>query len=242
MSGTVFSRLINTVCIVVFMMLGSSFAQTGLFKDAQNLFAKGEFQQAHDIAVRLNTAEGFALAARALSHTDVPRDQRDEIFARCEQYARKAIALNPKYANGYFELGAAIGQLGAIRGGGWAFVNGVATQAKENFEKAISLDPRLILARVALGRWHAEIVTRGVGFLFGGSLEEAVRQFEESIKIDPKSILVRLEYARTLLVIDKTKNRAAARAQLEIAVKIVPDDYVETRQLEAAKKMLESLQ
>jgi tetratricopeptide (TPR) repeat protein len=238
----VFSSAAKTVCIVVFAVFASSLAQTGTLKEAQNLFARGEFQRAHDIAVRLNTAEGLALAARALSLIDVPRDQRDDVFARCEQYARKAIAFNPRYANGYFELGAAVGQLGAIRGTGWAFVNGVAIQVKENFEKAISLDPKLILARVALGRWHAEIVTRGVGFLFGGSLEEAVRQFEESIRIDPKSILARLEYARTLLVIDQTKNRAAARAQLEIAVKIVPDDYLETRQLEAARKMLESLQ
>lgn len=234
----------KTVWVTLVVFFSSLvFAQGGKIADARALYAKGAFLEASQMAASLETAEGYALAARALSWYagNRPEAERDDLYARCEQYARKAIKLDGKYANGYFELGAAIGQLGSQRGATWAFANGVATQVKENFEKAINLDPRLVVARVALGRWHAEIVSHGVGFLFGGSAEEATRQFEESVRLEPKSIMVRSNYARMLLTLDRQKNRDAARAQLEIAVSIEPRDVPERLELAGAKRLLSSL-
>jgi tetratricopeptide (TPR) repeat protein len=230
---------------VAFVMLvwGFVFAQGGRIADARVLYAKGAFLEASQMAATLETAEGFALAARALSWYagSRPDTEQDDLYARCEQYARKAIKLDAKYAPGYFELGAAVGQLGSKRGAAWAFANGVATQVKENFQKAISLDPKLVVARVALGRWHAEIVSHGVGFLFGGSADEATKQFEESVRLEPKSIMVHSNYARMLLTLDKLKNRDAARTQLEIALGIDPRDVPERLEQDGAKRLLSSL-
>ena len=234
----------KTVWVALLMFVSSlAFAQGTKIADARALYAKGAFLEASTMAASLETAEGYALAARALSWYAGSRPDADQedLFARCEQFARKAIRLDAGYANGYFELGAAIGSLGSRRGTAWAFANGVATQVKEDFQKAISLDPKLVVARVALGRWHAEIVSRGVGFLFGGSTEEAVKQFEEALRLEPKSITVRTNYARMLLTLDKQKNRDAARAQLEIAVGIEPKDVPERLELDGAKRLLGSL-
>lgn len=234
----------KSVWVALALIVSSlALAQGGKLSDARALYARGAFLEASQLAVTLETAEGYALAARALSwyagsRTDA---EQEDLYARCEQFARKAIKLDPRYAGGYFELGAAVGQLGTRRGAAWAFANGVATQTKESFERAISLDPRLVVARVALGRWHAEIVSHGVGFLFGGSSEEAVKQFEESVRLEPKSIMVRANYARMLLTLDKLKNRDAARAQLEIAVGIEPRDVPERLELEGAKRLLAGL-
>jgi tetratricopeptide (TPR) repeat protein len=232
------------ILLVALVMVSSLvLAQGGKIADARALYAKGVFLEASQQAVTLETAEGYALAARSLSWYAATRPdaEQDDLYARCELYARKAIKLDGKYANGHFELGAAVGQLGNHRGPAWAFANGVATQVKDNFEKAINLDPKLVVARVALGRWHAEIVAHGVGFLFGGSAEDAIKQFEESVRLEPKSIMVHANYARMLLTLDKQKNRDAARSHLEIAVGLEPRDVPERMELEGAKRLLQSL-
>jgi hypothetical protein len=110
--------------------------------EARALYAKGAFLEASQLAANAGTAEGFALAARALSQHSGRQSatQQEQLQAQCESYARKAIALDAKYANGHFELAAAIGELGRLRGTGWAFLNGVANVVKDNLEKAISLD------------------------------------------------------------------------------------------------------
>ena len=211
--------------------------------EAKALYAKGRFLEASKLAASAGNAEGFALAARSLSQHagGQPQSEQDELYATCEGYARKAIALEPKYANGYFELSAAVGELGRLRGAGWAFVNGVATVVKENLEKAIALDPKLAIARVALGRWHAEITARGVAFLFGGDAAQTFKQFDEAVRLEPKSIMVRRNYARAMLILDKQKYADRARSQLEIAVKLEPEDYAEGQELERAKRDLLAL-
>jgi Tfp pilus assembly protein PilF len=94
---------------------------------------------------------------------------------------------------------------------------------------------------VALGRWHAEITARGAAFLFGGDAAQTFKQFDEAIRIEPKSIMVRRNYARAMLTLDRKKYEDRARTQLEIAVKFEPEDYAETRELEAAKRDLAAL-
>jgi tetratricopeptide (TPR) repeat protein len=220
-----------------------AFAQNNKLAEARALYTKGAFLEASQLAASLETAEGYALAARSLSWYagSRPDAEQDDLYAKCEQYARKTIKLDPKYANGYFELGAAVGQLGNHRGAAWAFANGVATRAKENFERAIQLDPKLVVARVALGRWHAEIVAHGVGFLFGGSSEEALKQFEESVRLEPKSIMVHSNYARMLLTLDQQKHRDAAKTHLEIAIGIDPRDVPERLEQDGARRLLSRL-
>jgi tetratricopeptide (TPR) repeat protein len=207
---------------------------------AKTLYAKGEFLEASKLAAASGTAEGFALAARALSQSAGSQAEgvQEQLQAQCERYARKAIALDPKYANGYFELAAAIGALGRLRGAGWAFVNGVASVVKDNLERAIVLDPKLVIARVALGRWHAEITARGVGLLFGGEATQVFKQFEESIRLEAKSIMVRRNYARALMTLDKQKYAIRAHEQLEIASKLEPEDFSEAQELEMVKRDL----
>jgi tetratricopeptide (TPR) repeat protein len=211
--------------------------------EARALYAKGAFLEASQLAANAGTAEGFALAARALSQHSGRQSatQQEQLQAQCESYARKAIALDAKYANGHFELAAAIGELGRLRGTGWAFLNGVANVVKDNLEKAISLDPKLVIARVALGRWHAEITSRGVGLLFGGEATQVFKQFEEAIRLEPKSIMVRRNYARALITLDKQRYATRAREQLEIALKLEPEDFLDTQELEWAKRDLNAL-
>lgn len=218
-----------TARLLLLLVFLSCTARAQSLETAQSLYAKGAFLEAYKVALALNTSAGFAFAARNLDHVagDERAAKREALYAECEQLARKAIALDAKNADGYFELGAAIGHLGSLRGAAYAFVNGVATQVRDNFERALQLNPRHILALGALGRWHAEIVSRGVGFMFGGDAGKVTSLFERAIAADSKSIFARVEYARSLLVLDAKANRSKARDLLETAVNLTPRDFVE---------------
>jgi tetratricopeptide (TPR) repeat protein len=227
--------------VTLLFVFGCALAAASL-EDARTLFSKGQFAEAAKIAASLETSEGYAFAARALFEysSSQPKDSRLEILDGAEKYAQKAVALDPKNADAYFELGATTGQIGYLRGAAYAFASGVAVTARENFEKAISLNPKHVSAMIALGSWHAEIVSRGVGFLYGGKLEKVFSLFDTAILTAPKSIAVRLNYAKSLLKLDP-KYRDGAKAQLEVAVKLEAVDYLEKRALESSKEMLAAL-
>ncbi len=225
------------VLISLLFVFGVAFAAS--LEEAKTLFSKGEFAEAAKIAANLETSDGYALAARGLyEYSNLqPQDSRLVILEQAEQYAQKAAKLNPQNADAYFEIGATTGQIAYLRGAAYGFTTGTAVKTRENFEKALSLNPKHISALIALGSWHAEIVARGVGFLYGGKLEKVFSLFDTAVQTAPKLINVRLNYAKSILKLDQ-KYRQEAKAQLEIAVKLEATDYLEKRALENARKLL----
>ncbi len=225
------------------VLLFSSFVLAANLNDAKNLYAKGEYFKASQLAASFDSSDGYAFAARALSeHASDQADSKQELlFARCEMYARQAIKLNPKNADGYFEIAVAVGQLGRLRDITYAITNGVASQVRDNLQTALELNPKHWYAMIVLGRWHTELAARGVGWLYGANGDRALQLFENAIKLEPKRILVRVEVASGLLVLDKTKYLDRAKRELEIAIKLEPIDHSEKQQLERAKRDLERL-
>jgi tetratricopeptide (TPR) repeat protein len=231
------------VRLILGLLLAASLALAGSLEEARALYKTGNFLEASQMAAGLNTSAGLAFAARALNvhASGQPNAQKEALYAQCERYARKALELNAQNADGYFELGAALGMLGSVRGAAFAFLNGIAGQVKLNFERALELNPRHTLALVALGRWHAEIVSRGVGGLFGGDALKVTALFDRALASDPRSVMVPLEYARALLTLDAARHRDRAKTLLEQAVKMEPRDALEERQLAAANRELARL-
>jgi hypothetical protein len=230
------------ILVTLLFVLGLALAATSL-EDAKTLFNNGKFSEAAKIAVTLESSAGYALAARSLFEfsNQQPKEARLATLEQAEKYAQKAVKLDAQNADAYFELGATTGQLGNLRGAAYAFASGVAVTVRENFEKAIALNPKHVSAMIALGSWHAEIVSRGVGFLYGGKLERVFSLFDSAVLIAPKSIAVRLNYARSMLKLDSQKYRDQAKAQLELAVKFEAETYLERRALENAKEALVAL-
>ena len=220
----------------------SSFVLAADLSDAKELYKDGDFLRAAKIAARLETSEGFSFAARALAeHANTrPRDERDELYSTCENYARQAVQLNPKNPDGYFEIAVAIGQLANLRDASYAISSGVPSQVRDNLNQALELNPRHWFAMVVLARWHAEMTARGIGWIYGASGERAIELLELAIKTAPKRILVRVEVALAFLVLDKQKYRDRAKRELEVAAKLEATDAAERRQLDRAKRELEN--
>jgi tetratricopeptide (TPR) repeat protein len=223
------------------LVLFSSLVLAADLDDAKDLYAKGEFLRASRVAATLETSEGFSFAARALAEysNTRPKSERDEHYSQCEIYARKAVQQNPKNADGYFEIAVAVGQLANLRDVTYAISSGVPSQIRDNLNTALELNPRHWFAMVVLGRWHAEMTSRGIGWLYGANGGRALELLELAIRTAPKRILVRVEVALALLVLDKPKYRDRAKAEIQTAVKLEPTDFAERRQLERAKDLLE---
>ena len=226
------------------LLLASSLAlAAGTLQDAQSQYAKGDFAGAVQTAAALNTSDGFALAAKSNSiFASTQADNKQEaIYAQSEKYARSAVSLDANNSEGYFEAARAIGRLSQLRGVMAALTQGLGGQIKENLDKALKLDPQYANALVALGLWHSEIFAKGVAFLYGADPAKGLAAFNRAIKLEPQVIIHRVEFARGLMLIDASKNKNEAIAQLEIAVTLSPRDAAEKLDLERAKRDLAAL-
>jgi hypothetical protein len=233
--------LLSATLFAGMFFANSSFATP--IQDAQKLYAKGDFKAAFDTAADVDSAEGQAFAAKANSiyAGTQPENKQEPMYAVSEKYANNAIKLNSKYAPGYFELARALGRLSQLRGTLAALSQGLGTKIKTNLETCLDLDRSSASCMVAFGLWHAEIVAKGVGWVYGANEGASLNFFERAIAVEPKIIIHRVEYAKGMLLLNRDKYKAAAKSQLEIAVKLEPRDAADKLDLERAKRDLADL-
>jgi len=137
--------------------------------------------------------------------------KQKKMYSEAEDYARRAVKVNPNDTWGHFFLSAAMGKRALMLGKKEQIE--MSRQVKAEIEKAIELDPSNDLAYHALGRWHrrmAEIggVKRALGgLLYGdiprGTFEESEKCFRKAIEIKPDYTNHYLELGRTYLAMGK---------------------------------------
>ncbi|HWG83835.1 MAG TPA: tetratricopeptide repeat protein [Deinococcales bacterium] len=224
-------RLLPTLALLA----GAALAAT--LGDAQALYASGRLQEAAAAAAALGTAPALTLAARAsnvLAGTLPARDQ-EGAYRRAHDYASRAIGLDARFPPAYLERARATGRIAEMVGPLRALADGSATRARDDLETALRLDPRSPDAMVGLGAWHARVAAAGAAWLYGADAIRVQPYFEEAIRLSPRVIAFRVEYAVALRALGKPDQ---ARAQVEAAVKLTPDDYAERLELERARKLL----
>ena len=230
-------------CLFAFVWLGFATAQNRSLESAKALYTKGDFKGAVLLAQEIESSEAQALAAKANSvyASTQAENKQERLYGQSEEYARKAVGLNPKNPDAYFEVARALGRLSQLRGIAAALTQGLGTQIREHLEAALQLEPKHTNSLVAFGIWHAEISAKGVGWLYGASPEAAIGYFERGNKLEPKLILPKVEYARGLLLLDKKKYLEKATSLLEEALKLTPNDAADRLDLARAKRDLEAL-
>ncbi len=134
------------------------------------------------------------------------KEQKLKEYTVAEDYARRAIKVNPGSTWGYFWVAAAMGNS--------AMVSPVARQLERAgeiraaVERAIELDPRNGFAYHAYGVWQRKVaeiggVSRALApVLYGqsvpsGSLEKSIDYLQKAVEINPTVIVSRLELARS---------------------------------------------
>lgn len=136
---------------------------------------------------------------------DANKDEREALFKRAEDYARRAVAANPADAEGHFELARAIGRR-ALTMGARDRVK-YAGVVHDEAMAALKANPRHAGALHVMGVWNAEVM-RLNGFtrmiaknLLGGKTfgeanwDNAQRYLEEAMAIEPNRITHHLDLA-----------------------------------------------
>jgi hypothetical protein len=189
---------------------------------AGDLYVQGKYEAAIAAELAKNSAMGFANAARAALAEEASRDEPClPCLERAEDYARKAIATDPKLPDGQIYLAITLGLEEHIVGPIVARLHHYPDQAKRAIDAALVSDPDDVWALAALGGWNIEIVGHAgatlADWLYGASLDKGEAAFAEAFKAAPQNFVVRYQYALTLSDYDTARFRGEIEGALAVA-------------------------
>ncbi|HEU4747426.1 MAG TPA: hypothetical protein VFS56_02920 [Gemmatimonadaceae bacterium] len=175
-------------------------------------------------------------------------ERRSLMYGKAELYARRAVEATPADAEGHFHLARALGK-NALTQGTRTRVR-YATEVRGHALECLKLNPKHAGCLHVMGVWNAEVM-RLNGFsrmlarnLLGGkvfgsaSWTEAQRYMEESVALEPERIVHRVDLAE---IYRDVGNKAKARAEFEMAIKLPATDYNDRRYKAQADRGLRAL-
>jgi tetratricopeptide (TPR) repeat protein len=190
-------------------------------KNADRLYAQFRAREAINELQRILDVDGRnfeALIKMARAYVDIGdtitesganwKERKLKEYVAAEDYARRAIKVDPNSTWGHFWLAAALGNSALVSP--IARQLELANEIRAQLEKAIALDPKNGLAYHAYGVWHrkvAEIGTASRAFASvlygqsvpGGSMEKSIEYLKRAVELNPTIIISRLELARSHL-------------------------------------------
>jgi len=154
-----------------------------------------------------------------------PQEEQEARYEEAVGAARRAVEVRGTDAEGWFQLGKALGRLALFRGGKKKVE--MSREVKDHFEKAIALKADHAGALHGLARWHREVANlswvlkTAAKIIYGGlppaSNEQAIELFHKAIALEPDNIVHHLELGKTLL---ESKDRAGARMEFQKALEL----------------------
>ena len=174
--------------------------------------------------------------AADLGEASTDARRRDALYAQADGWARRAVAANPRGADGQAMLAIALGRK-ALSVGIRDRVQ-YAGDVRAAALAALALDPDHAAALHVLGVWHAEIMRlSGIArfaartFLGGRVFEtaswaEAQRLLERAVAVDPDRITHRLDLAT---IYRDTRQPARARATCAAVARMPVREYHDAR-------------
>jgi FimV-like protein len=138
--------------------------------------------------------------------TDMEKQKQLEWYEKSLDFAKKAVAANPKGAMGYTREAIANGRIALFRGI-WESLD-LVKKTKADCEKAIVLDSTGPGAYYVLGRTNAKVCEKpkfirwplGIGW---ANMDDAVKNYEKAIELRPSFIMYRLDCARAYVEMDE---------------------------------------
>jgi tetratricopeptide (TPR) repeat protein len=167
----------------------------------------------YEAAVQADPRDYVALTRASVAAVDVGEAatgaRQSELYQKGEDYAKRAIAVNPNDAEGHFTLARALGRRAQAMGSRdrVKFAGEVRTHAME----ALKHEPQHAGALHIMGMWHAEVmrlsgVRRFAAKTFlGGKVfdsanwDDAQRYLEQAVAAEPTRLIHRIDLAEVLL-------------------------------------------
>jgi tetratricopeptide (TPR) repeat protein len=208
--------------------------------------ALGHFEAAIDA----DSSNYEALWKASREYVDLGEGERDEarrndLFARAERLARKAVAVRPADPEGHFHLARVLGRRALALGPRDRIK--YAKEVRAHALEALKYDSLHPGALHVMGVWNAEVMrlngfTRMIaknflgGQVFGSAnWGNARRYMEKSVAVEPDRIVHHLDLAK---IYDETGDHAKAREQYELVISLPAAEYNDARYKREAERAL----
>lgn len=176
--------------------------------DIRALIDSGNYAQAYEDGQKLNSAEGFALAAESLS-TQILLGEVNKLNKRSKEardLSEKALALNPSLYEAKLQYALTDGFVTRTSGDLTAWRKKLPMKTLEKIEIFRADYPEDPLGMALEGAWHMGVV-RKTGEKngrkwFGASLSEGLRLYDLARKNNPDDVLIETNYVMSLLVLN----------------------------------------
>lgn len=175
------------------------------------------------------------------------RGKRLKEYRKAEEYARRAVNLNPNSTWGHFYVAASLGSIALVSSISKQI--DLAAEIRSALEKAIALDPKNGFAYHVYGIWHRKMAEIGkarrllASVVFGrsppsGNLETSVEYLKRAVALNPNVIASRLELAKSYIAVE---NWSMARSSLA-AVRELPIQFSDdAKHKRRAEQLLEEI-
>ncbi len=219
--------------LLVFCFLSLGAAQD--LGDGDTLFDTGDYAGAAGIYQRVFDATGDGVALYKLANAKVyaagqtEGDTAEALYEAAVTAAKEAVELVPDDLEAHMALVRAWGRLAQYRGVLESL--NIATLMKEEIDFILERNPEHDGALHALALWHLN-----VPWVFGGRSDKTRGLFEQALAVRP-TVLHYLEYGEALLTLG---DPAAARQQLEAALKMPAETAADRNEQARARALLES--
>lgn len=187
-------------------------ASPALAATPYDIYAAGRYEDAMKAGAAAGTAAGLTVAARAaLADATTRGEPCLECLRRAEDFASKAVAADPHLADAHVYLAVAMGYEARIVGPVWARAHNYPGRAKDELDRALTLDPNSPWALGALGGWNVEVVRTGgerlASWIYGATIDDGIAAFAAAFKSAPDNLSVRYQYALSLSGYDTDRFR-----------------------------------
>jgi tetratricopeptide (TPR) repeat protein len=168
-------------------------------------------------------------------------------YSVAEEYARKALKLDPNSTWSYFWVAASVGSVAAVAP--VARQVELSGEIRDAVEKSLALDPKNGAAYHLYGVWHRKVAEIGgasrmlASVFFGksvpqGSVEKSIEYLKKAVALNPTYIASRLELARSYVA---KKEWPVARTMLK-SIPEIPVQYSEdAKNKREAEELLEEI-
>jgi tetratricopeptide (TPR) repeat protein len=216
-------------------------------EDAWRAYHSGDFARAVEIGLALGPL-GYGVANKATNiyatYLEPSETAKLALFLASAERAESVFHRAKSVVNAWYFHAQALGRYSQGISVVKALAQGLGGKVKASLEQAIHLDPHHADAHIAMGTYHAEIVSKVGGMLasltYGASRDEAVRHFETALKLNSHSAIARVEYANGLAMLYGQSKLARATSLYKEAAACPPADAMERLDAELAKAELEN--
>ena len=231
-----------------------------LLKNADRLYAQFKAKEAAaelQKILQLDPQNFEALAKLSRAHIDIGdmvsqsaqdwQERKIKEYKTAEDYARKAVSVNPNSTWGHFYVAAALGNIAMLSPVGKQI--DLAGEIRGAVEKAIALDPQNGFAYHVYGVWHRKMAEIGktkrmfASLVYGrsvpaGTLEKSIEYLKKAVALNPTVIVSRLELGKSYLA---AENWHLARNSLS-SIRELPIQFSDdARHKQKAEELLEEI-